>query len=164
MYFQTSWLKDHPAFIRAIHLRNEELKKFDWKAKAKEHLEAQIIDINLTELIDAYQSKVAGFYEWFQLRQEELHAAEIAKVEDKRAEIRSLVLPDILNAILQFPGLTIVDFEATILPYIGYDEQIVFALMEPGSKADFLLIILKSMANISPTIKRKIREIYQLST
>lgn len=163
MYFQTSWRKDHPTFIRTIHLRNEELKEFDWKAKAREYLEAQTTDINLTDLIDAYQSKVADFYEWFQLMQEELHATEIAKVDEMRAEIKRIVLPDLLNATLQFPGLTSASFEATILPYIGNDEQIVFALMQPGSKADFMLVILKSMADISLAIERKIRQLYELS-
>jgi hypothetical protein len=161
MYFQTSWQKDHPTFIRTIHLRNEELKEFDWKAKAREYLEAQTIDINLTLLIDAYQNKVADFYEWFQLRQDELHATEIAKVEELRAEIRRLVLPDILNATLQFPGLTAGSFEGTILPYIGYDEQIVFGLMEPESKPDFLLRVFQSTAEINSIIEEKIRALYR---
>jgi len=35
--------------------------------------------------------------------------------------------------------------------------------MEPASKAEFLLHVFKSMAEISPAIERKIVEIYQAS-
>jgi len=161
MYFQTKWQVDHPTLIRSIHLRNGELKEFDWKAR--EYLNAQATDINLANLIDAYQNKVAEFYDWFQLRQEELHAIEIQKVNETRSKIRRLLLPDILNATLQFPEVTAASFEVTILPYIGYEEQIVLTLMEPASKAEFLLHVFKSMAEISPAIERKIVEIYQAS-
>jgi hypothetical protein len=160
MYFQTSWNRAQPEIKRTIHLSNDALKEFDWDLRSLEYLNSQVNDINLTTLIDTYQKKVMEFYEWFQSRQEQIHDAEFKKVEGIKAKMRRLALPDILNATLQFPNIDRANFEGSILRFLSNDEQIVFALMETDSKAEFLLIVFKAMADISPAIEKRIRELY----
>lgn len=160
IYFQTNWTRASGLMERTVRLRLTDLKHFTWSSTAKKFLVAQTEDINLLTLTDAYHNKVTAFYNWFQGRQEQLHADAFRKVTDAKRKMRRQALPDILNATLQFPNFTAQQFEASILKFLDEDTRIVLALTVQNSKPELLCTIFKTMADISPELEKRIRQLY----
>jgi hypothetical protein len=161
IYFETAWSRDNPIFLRTVRLRNRELQDFDWKQKAREFLLSQSEDIDLFLLVKTYHEKVVQFYEWFQGRQEEIHADQFAEVAEKQMQIRRIALPDILNGLLQMPDINAEMFETNVIKFLDEDELVMYALMESNSKAEFLLLVFKQMAEISTSIEKRIRALWK---
>lgn len=157
---QMNWTKATGIMERTVRLSLVDLKGFKWSSTAKQFFTAQTEDIDLLKLTNAYHEKVTAFYQWFQRRQEQLHATDFKKVAEAKQQMLRLALPDILNSTLQFPGLTVVQFEASILKFLNEDTLVMLALMKPESKAEFLCAVFKTMADISPSIEKSIYELF----
>jgi hypothetical protein len=78
--------------VRRVLISLDELKQFDsWKSVAREHLEALTDDFNILEEMTLYRDKVNAFYEWFGVKQMEIHASELKEFDGKRAELNQLM-------------------------------------------------------------------------
>lgn len=86
-----SRLPPTPVFESRIELKIEELNKYSkWSHLAKEYLSSQNKPINLLNVTNAYYALVKDFYNWFQLRQKEIHSQEFAKVASIQRELEGL--------------------------------------------------------------------------
>jgi hypothetical protein len=91
---------------RQLLLKKQDLLQTDvWNAPAKEYLRSAPDLIDLSELVTRYTDEIRAFYRWMAQRQREIHAGDIAAVESKQAEARSLMAPEIPR--LLETGLTI---------------------------------------------------------
>ena len=86
-----SRLPPTPVFESRVELKIEELNKYSkWSHLAKEYLSSQNKPINLLDVADEYYALVKDFYNWFQLRQREIHSQEFAKVASIQRELEDL--------------------------------------------------------------------------
>ena len=67
----------------AIRLDVDKLKEWEhWSEKGREHLGALSGKTKLHDLAKEYANTVAGFYQWFVLRQSELHRVSLERLEE----------------------------------------------------------------------------------
>lgn len=67
------------------------LKKFKgWHVLAAKYIETEGAAVDLRFVIDKYAATVREFYNWFYEQLSEIHAADLARIEAKQAEIREL--------------------------------------------------------------------------
>lgn len=86
---------------RTIFLPLEDLKDFDgWNAAAKKYMNGLMGNVDVLEVATNYRNKVMDFYRWFQSRQQEIHAAELARFESKQTEFALVHLEWMVNACL----------------------------------------------------------------
>jgi hypothetical protein len=89
----TSWEQGAEKPTITFNLLKVDLESFDrWSATAKKYLDDVDEKVNVLEVATQYREKVIAFYEWFQSRQEEIHASEIQRFRKKESEILSLTL------------------------------------------------------------------------
>lgn len=74
--------------VSRVLLKAPELRKWTrWSLKSREYLDNTQDEFPLREVIDAYQSRIVDFYEWFQREMNEVHKEELSSYEELRREI-----------------------------------------------------------------------------
>jgi hypothetical protein len=80
---------------RAISLLKEDLESFDgWSTTAKKYLDTIEKKLDVLMVTTKYREKVIDFYEWFQYRQQEIHADDLQRFRDKEKDLLLLMLED----------------------------------------------------------------------
>lgn len=91
----TSWKQGDEKPTRTFNLLRADLESFDgWSATARKYLDAVAEKVDVLEVATEYREKVMAFYEWFQSRQEEIHADELRRFREKESQLLSLMLED----------------------------------------------------------------------
>lgn len=86
-----SSLPPTPVFESRVELKIDELKKYSkWSRLAREYLSSQDEPIDLLNVTNAYYGLAKDFYDWFQLRQREIHSQEFARVASIQRELERL--------------------------------------------------------------------------
>jgi hypothetical protein len=103
--FTSSLKSSKDRLTRTITLPREEIEAFDdWSADAKKYLNTIKDEVNILEVATSYRNKVIKFYEWFQLRQEEIHSEELKRFQQKEERLLLLMLEDNIDIYLANPG------------------------------------------------------------
>lgn len=86
---------------RVVFLSLDNLREFDgWNAPAKLYMNSLPDEVDVLGVVTQYRDKVIEFYQWFQSRQLEIHADELARFEAKQTQLILLNLEWHLNACL----------------------------------------------------------------
>lgn len=103
---ETTWERGDDNETRTVYLLKEDLLAFGrWNALALEFLDAIEEKVNLLEITSTYRQKVLDFYEWFQARQFEIHATEMAEFRDRENELHILMLEQQIHSGLHNRGV-----------------------------------------------------------
>jgi hypothetical protein len=86
---------------RVVFLGLDNLREFDgWNAPAKLYMDDLPEEVDVLEVVTQYRDKVIEFYRWFQSRQLEIHASDLARFEAKQTQLALLNLEWNVNACL----------------------------------------------------------------
>jgi hypothetical protein len=86
---------------RVVFLGLGNLREFDgWNTPAKLYMNGLPEEVDVLGVVTQYRDKVIEFYRWFQFRQLEIHASELARFEAKQTELALLKLEWNVNACL----------------------------------------------------------------
>lgn len=149
---------------RTVFLPMNDLKEFDgWNAAAKQYMSTVEGDVNVLEVASNYRNKVIQFYKWFQSRQVEIHAVELARFDAKQAQFALLHIEQSVNACLNnrddmpYRGEEIL---AGILSSQELEELDQFA---PSSveRASHAVQLLEKHYSVPDDLKQKIMVLYQ---
>lgn len=106
LIIETFWDGGDSDVIRTVYLPKEDLLSFgSWTTPAKEFLEEIEEKVNLLEVAAAYRRKLLDFYDWFQIRQMQIHAPEIEEFRVKETELLILILEQKIDSGLVNKGL-----------------------------------------------------------
>lgn len=82
--------------FRNLILRKQDLSKFaGWSSAAKRYLLNAPSEIDLREVVESYAEVVRDFYAWMGERQTQIHAGDIAAVEEKKTAARRAMAKDV---------------------------------------------------------------------
>ena len=90
---------------KKLVLQKANLVEFSgWNAPAKKYLDAAPAQIDIREVVDAYEVAVGAFYKWMEGRLKEIHAADMAAVTAKEKERTAALakeIPALMEGVLQ---------------------------------------------------------------
>jgi len=93
----TSFGRDKP-LDTSIKLQLETLRTWKgWKGRAREYLKKMPEDVKLLDLIESYTAEVKGFYDWINIRQQQIHKRDFDKLKALQSSYRQLVAGDLVG-------------------------------------------------------------------
>lgn len=149
--------------MRKIRLALSDLQTFDkWNAPAKKYLSSIEDAVDIHEVATVYLNKVMTFYQWFQSRQDEIHADEIKRFRAKEAELQVLKVDDRIDSYFAFHGnmqTTKHDVFVGVLPSEDF-HQLEQAALAPHEQAQLAIHLLEKYFPLSDEIKQQIFRLY----
>jgi hypothetical protein len=95
IFSQMNFTAQPQNFKSAVRLNLKTLSSYrKWSTLGRVYLKSQQRDLNVREVIDAYNSIVVNFHSWFRARLRQIHAMELDNLEQKRKGIASIVIPE----------------------------------------------------------------------
>ena len=90
-----SFDNEHGGYTRTVDLHKADLDKFSgWSSPAKSYIEALPETIDLLSVMRSYRDHVVNFYEWFNHRLSDVHAADLANYDRIMTEIEHIQAED----------------------------------------------------------------------
>lgn len=149
---------------RVVFLGLSNLREFDgWNSQVKSYMNGLPEEVDVLGVVTQYRDKVIEFYRWFQSRQLEIHANELARFETKQAKLALLILEWKVNACLNnksdmpFRGEEIY---MGILPSQKLEELEKISSHSPERLSRAIELVEERLA-IPATLKGKITELYR---
>lgn len=141
-----------------------DLLEFDgWGDISKKFIQESGEYVNLKEVIDAYHANVIHFYQWFQSRQEQIHADEFARLHELQTEYANLLLESWLNTVLvnqNEPRFNEIYVFAHILTQAELAELRTIAA--PNERASYVIILLEKYYKLTESVVAKINDAYTI--
>lgn len=149
---------------RTVFLDLDTLREFDgWNAPAKLYMMDLSEEVDVLGVVTQYRDKVIEFYRWFQSRQYEIHASELARLEAKQTQLALLNLEWNVSACLT---------NKSEMPYRG--EEIFIGILSSQELEDLEKIpahsperlsraieLVEQKLPIPATLKGKITDLYR---
>lgn len=104
-----------------------------WNATAKKYLQAANEEIDLMAVLDTYEATILEFYKWVAQRQQEIHAKDIAAVEEKRKELleaHAAELPGLMDGMLEVYAKGIGSFADVFATALSATDHVELAPLE----------------------------------
>ncbi len=149
---------------KAIHLSKTGLLESSdmWTDLAKQFLSQQPEEIDILRIVTDYCNKVNAFQDWFQQREREIFAEEVAEFMDKQAEKFRLRIELEIDARKDFHGIYPLRKEDVFLYVFSSQDFDVLEKTPPDSfeRAEKAISIVESYFPISQELKDKIKALY----
>ena len=102
--YLTAWNAPSTQPLRTAIISKEDLAQFDeWGPTAQQYLATIDRGVDILDATQKYRSKVLEFYEWFQTKQQEIHADDLREFGEKEGRLLRLQLEDKLDRCIAAP-------------------------------------------------------------
>ena len=161
--YLTAW--DDPASqpLRTAIILQEDLLAFDeWGEKAMEYLAAADRGVDILEATEKYRTSVLKFYEWFQTKQNEIHAADLQEFRQKEGRLLRLLLEDKLDRCIATPdGRSCAERTLFFHVFLKADyEQLAGVPRTPDARSKKALELLASRMPTDAQLREKLETAY----
>ena len=162
--FVTHWEHQSDSTQRTAVIFKEDLASFaKWPGPARAYISSLDRGVEIVPLCREYRAKVLKFYEWFQLQQNEIHRDELARFEEKEAQLLRLQLEDMLDrCIASRDDLRCSEQALFFHIFLMGDYQILADQASLPARAEEAIRLLEHRFPIGDTLKNKIRIAYSV--